>query len=642
MSAETNISQAETHSFQTEVKQLLHLMVHALYSHREVFLRELISNAADAADKLRFEALSNPQLLENDPNPEVRIDCDPEARTITVLDNGIGMSREEVVSQLGTIARSGTADFLSRLTGDQRKDAQLIGQFGVGFYSAFMVAERVDVFTRRAGATRAEGVHWSSNGEGEFTVETIDRPRRGTAVVVKLKEDAAEFADVTRLRQIVHRYSEHLAIPVKLRKLDDEGKPAGEYETVNSATALWRRDRSEIEEADYQAFYTHIAHDPEPPLDWVHAKVEGNVEYTALLYLPSRPPFDLWHREGIRGLPLYVQRVFIMDAAEHFLPMYLRFVRGVIESPDLPLNVSRELLQQDRRVETIRKGITKRILDLLERLAKEAPEKYQRFWDGFGEVLKEGVAEDGANRERIAGLLRFATTHHASAAQTEALADYVARMKPEQDKIYYLTAENFSAAIGSPHLEAFRARGLEVLLLYGRIDEWVITALGTYQDKPFQDISRADLELDEIAPAQEAEETGDASGESQEEGEFAALAGRIKAALGDRVAEVRASRRLTESPACLVRAAGEVGPQLRELLKAAGQPMPEGKPILEVNPHHPLIDRLRQAEDEALGDLAVVLLEQANLAGGGHPADPADYVKRVNRLLTTSEAPTGS
>lgn len=626
--AEENASQ--TLSFQTEVKQLLHLMIHSLYSNQEVFLRELISNAADAADKLRFAALADPSLWENNSELKIRIDYDPQARTITVTDNGIGMSREEAISQLGTIARSGTAEFLAQLSGDQRKDAQLIGQFGVGFYAAFLVAERVEVLTRKAGLARNEGVKWESTGAGEFSVTTIDKPRRGTSVILHLKEDALEFADGRRLRELVRRYSDHIAIPVLMRaeqpaSAESEAGAQPEYETVNSATALWRRDRNTITDDEYREFYKHVAHDYTDPLAWTHARVEGKLEYTTLLYIPAHAPFDLWSRQGARGLKLYVQRVFIMDAAEQFLPLYLRFVRGVIDTNDLPLNVSRELLQGDARVETIRKALTKRVLDLLERLAREEPEKYTAFWQEFGLVLKEGLVEDPGNRERIAGLLRFASTH--SDAPNRSLDDYLAAMQPGQDKIYYLVADNLVTAKGSPHLEIFRSKGIEVLLLCDRVDEWAFASLPTYKDKALQDVSRGVLDLDGLT---------DQPASAPEPSELGELAERIQAVLGPRVKAVRASKRLTESPACLVLEEYDLSPQLRELLKHSGQALPDSQPILELNPDHALVARLRQAQAEDFEDLALILFEQARVAAGVLPDDPADYLRRLNRLLTQS------
>ncbi len=627
--AEENASQ--TLNFQTEVKQLLHLMIHSLYSNPEVFLRELISNAADAADKLRFAALAEPGLWENDSELKIRIDYDPQARTITITDNGIGMSREEAISQLGTIARSGTAEFLAQLSGDQRKDAQLIGQFGVGFYAAFLVAERVEVLTRKAGLGRGEGVKWESTGAGEFSVTTIDRPRRGTSVILHLKEDALEFADGQRLRELVRRYSDHIAIPVLMR-IESPAPPesdAGaqpEYEAVNSATALWRRERSGITEDEYREFYKHVAHDYADPLAWTHARVEGKLEYTTLLYIPGHAPFDLWSRQGARGLKLYVQRVFIMDAAEQFLPLYLRFVRGVIDTNDLPLNVSRELLQGDARVETIRKALTKRVLDLLERLAREEPEKYTTFWQEFGLVLKEGLGEDPGNRERIAGLLRFASTR--SDVPVRSLDDYLAAMPPGQDKIYYLVADNLTTAKGSPHLEIFRSKGIEVLLLCDRVDEWAFASLPTYKDKPLQDVSRGVLDL---------ENRTDPSTESTPQtGELGEFGERIQTVLGKRVKAVRASKRLTESPVCLVLEEYDLSPQLRELLKHSGQALPDSQPILELNLDHALVARLRQAQAEDFEDLALILFDQARVAAGMLPDDPADYLRRLNRLLTRS------
>ncbi|HJO36611.1 MAG TPA: molecular chaperone HtpG [Gammaproteobacteria bacterium] len=624
----------QTLGFQTEVKQLLHLMVHSLYSNREIFLRELISNAADACDKLRFEALSQPAYYEDDPEPRIRIDFDSEARTLTVSDNGIGMSRDEVIANLGTIARSGTAEFLRQLTGDQQQDARLIGQFGVGFYSAFIVAESVEVRTRRAGLDASEGVRWVSAGEGEYTIAPLSQAARGTEIRLQLKEDAAEFADAFRLRHLVRTYSDHIGVPVQLPKPAAEGESEGEdapaeadatpaWETVNSASALWTRPASEISDEEYREFYKHVSHDWQAPLAWTHNKVEGKLEYTSLLYLPASAPFDLWQRDGVRGLKLYVQRVFIMDGAEQFLPMYLRFVKGVLDSADLPLNVSRELLQQNPATDSIRKALTKRALDTIERLAKQEPAQYATFWTAFGAVLKEGPGEDPANAERIARLLRFNTTRSEGEAADRSLDDYLREAPAGESHIYYVLAETAQAARQSPHLEVFRQRGIEVLLLGERVDAWLTAHLHEYEGKTFKDITDADLPL-------EADE--DEASPAAPEG----LIERLQAALGERVESVRVSRRLVESPSCLVRGADELNPQLRELLKASGQEVPGGKPLLEVNPEHALLRRLAQTEDEAaFDDLAVVLLEQARLAAGEQPAEPAEFVRRVNRLLAS-------
>lgn len=625
----------ETRGFEAEARQLLKLMIHSLYSNREVFLRELISNASDAADKLRFVALEQPEWLEDEPECRVRIDVDRDAREIRISDNGIGMNREELIDNLGTIARSGTARFLEQLSGDGAKDAQLIGQFGVGFYASFIVAERVIVTTRRAGDPPGQGWQWSSAGEADYDIESCDRSERGTTVTLVLREDAEEFLESFRLRNVIKKYADHIAIPVQLRKPADESDEAAaevqdEWETINAAKALWTRARSDISDEEYREFYHHVAHDFEDPLAWSHNRVEGKLEYTSLLYVPKRAPFDLYDRESPRGLKLYVRRVFILDNAEQFLPLYLRFARGVIDSADLPLNVSRELLQEDDRVDSIRAGLTKRILDLLEKLAKEQPEDYQAFWKEFGRVLKEGPAEDFGNRERIAKLLCFATTDDDDAEQAHGLADYVARMKPEQKHIYYVTGDSFAAAKGSPHLEVFRKHGVEVLLLTDRLDEWLMTQLAEFDGKSLRDVARGDLDLEALGIADSAAE---AEQEQADEGSNTAVE-RVSKTLGDRVAEVRLSRRLTDSPACLIVPEHDMGAQMRRLLQAAGQEPPESKPILEINPDHPLVKRLSGSEDEArMADLAEVLFDQATLAEGDPLEDPAAYVRRINRLL---------
>ncbi len=620
----------ETLGFQAEVKQLLHLMIHSLYSNKEIFLRELISNAADAADKLRFEALSDDSLLAGDPELRIRITYDQSAGTVTIDDNGIGMSRDEVVAHLGTIARSGTAEFLHNLTGDQQKDAKLIGQFGVGFYSAFIVASKVEVFTRRAGKDAAQGVHWESHGDGQFSVEDAVLAERGTRVLLHLREEDKDFADPLRLRTLVRKYSDHIAIPVQMKKQDEKQKD--EWESVNSATALWTRSRSELSDDEYQAFYKHIAHDFEDPLTWSHNKVEGKREYTSLLYIPARAPFDLWNREAPRGLKLYIQRVFIMDDAEQFLPLYLRFVRGVVDSNDLPLNISRELLQQDAAVDAMRGALTRRVLDMLKNLAKKHPDDYAKAWQAFGQVLKEGPAEDPGNRERIAELLRFATTHTGEPGQDQSLADYVARMQEGQDKIYYVSAESHKAALNSPHLEVFQARGIEVLLLSDRIDEWLVTHLPDYQGHDLQDVTRGELKL----PGSDADTETKTEPESDDA--HKQLIKKLTKTLGTRVKTVRTTRRLTESPACLVAEAHELGQQMREILKAAGQEIPESAPSLEINPGHALIRRLNEEQDkQRFEDLAIALFDQACLAEGRKLDDPGAYVRRMNRLLTEPE-----
>ncbi|MDR6714477.1 molecular chaperone HtpG [Pseudomonas hunanensis] len=635
MSVET---QKETLGFQTEVKQLLHLMIHSLYSNKEIFLRELISNASDAADKLRFEALAKPQLLEGDADLKIRVSFDKDAGTVTLEDNGIGMSREDVIAHLGTIAKSGTADFMKNLSGDQKKDSHLIGQFGVGFYSAFIVADKVDVFSRRAGQPAAEGVHWSSKGEGDFEVATVEKPQRGTRIVLHLKKGEEEFADGWRLRNVVKKYSDHIALPIELPKeqaeaAEGEEKPAQEWETVNRASALWTRPRTEVKDEEYQEFYKHIGHDFENPLAWSHNKVEGKLEYNSLLYVPARAPFDLYQREAPRGLKLYVQRVFIMDQAESFLPLYLRFIKGVVDSNDLSLNVSREILQKDPIIDSMKTALTKRVLDMLEKLAKNEPEQYKGFWKNFGQVLKEGPAEDFANKEKIAGLLRFASTHDDSGEQSVSLADYLARAKEGQDKIYYLTGETYAQVKNSPHLEVFRKKGIEVLLLTDRIDEWLMSYLSDFDGKSFVDVARGDLDLGKL----DSEEDKKAQEEVAKDKE--GLVERLKTALGDSVAEVRVSHRLTDSPAILAIGEQDLGLQMRQILEASGQKVPDSKPIFEFNPAHPLIEKLdhEQSEDR-FAELSHILFDQAALAAGDSLKDPAAYVRRLNKLLVELSA----
>jgi molecular chaperone HtpG len=629
MSVET---QKETLGFQTEVKQLLQLMIHSLYSNKEIFLRELISNASDAADKLRFEALVKPELLDGDAQLRIRIGFDKDAGTVTIDDNGIGMSREEIVSHLGTIAKSGTSDFLKHLSGDQKKDSHLIGQFGVGFYSAFIVADQVDVYSRRAGLPASEGVHWSSRGEGEFEVATIDKPERGTRIVLQLKEGEDGFADGWKLRGIVRKYSDHIALPIELPKEhhgEDKDKPeTPEWETVNRASALWTRPRTEIKDEEYQELYKHIAHDHENPLAWSHNKVEGKLDYTSLLYVPGRAPFDLYQRDASRGLKLYVQRVFIMDQAEQFLPLYLRFVKGIVDSSDLPLNVSREILQSGPVIDSMKSALTKRALNMLEKLAKDEPERYKSVWKHFGQVLKEGPAEDFANREKIAGLLRFASTHSGDAEHSVALADYVARMKDGQDKLYYLSGESYAQIKDSPHLEVFRKKGIEVLLLTDRIDEWLMSYLTEFDGKSFVDVARGDLDLGKL-DSEEEKQAMEAAAKAKQ-----GLVERIQQALGEDVSEVRVSHRLTDSPAILAIGQGDLGLQMRQILEASGQKLPESKPVFEFNPAHPLIEKLdAEADGERFGDLARVLFDQAALAAGDSLKDPAAYVRRLNKLL---------
>ena len=627
------MSNKETLGFQTEVKQLLQLMIHSLYSNKEIFLRELVSNASDAADKLRFEALEQPALLESDPELSIRIEADKAARTLTITDNGIGMSRAEVIEHIGTIAKSGTKAFFERLTGDEQKDANLIGQFGVGFYSAFIVADRVTLTTRRAGLNAGEGVRWESEGHGEYTLETVERAARGTEIVLHLKEGMDEFLDDWTLRRIVRTYSDHISLPIEMKKaasFDEDGKEvAGEgYEAVNQASALWARGKSEISDEQYREFYKHVAHDFSDPLAWTHARVEGSQEYTELLYIPSRAPFDLYDRERKQGVKLYVRRVFIMEDANKLMPMYLRFVRGVIDSADLPLNVSREILQQSRDIDAIRAGCVKKVLGLLDDLAANDAEKYATFWQEFGQVLKEGVGEDFANKARIAKLLRFASTHEDGAEPKVSLADYVSRMQSGQDKIYYITADSRAAALGSPHLEVFRKKGVEVLLLTDRVDEWVTASLTEFDGKPLVSVAKGALDLGEL------ENESDKAAQKEAEEAARPLAERISALLGDAVKEVRPTARLTDSPACLVVGEHEMSAHLERLLKQAGQDVPHAKPVLEINPGHMLVKRLAAEGDDArAADLAHVLFDQALLAEGGKLEDPAAFVHRINRLM---------
>ncbi|MBX9754943.1 MAG: molecular chaperone HtpG [Pseudomonadaceae bacterium] len=627
MSVET---QKETLGFQTEVKQLLQLMIHSLYSNKEIFLRELISNASDAADKLRFEALAKPDLLEGGDPLKIRISFDKTAKTVTLEDNGIGMSREDVIAHLGTIAKSGTADFMKNLSGDQKKDSTLIGQFGVGFYSAFIVADLVEVFTRRAGLPVSAGVHWSSKGEGDFEVATVEQAARGTRIVMHLKSGEEEFADGWRLRNIIKKYSDHIALPIELPKEQHGEEPATEveWETVNRASALWTRPRTEIGDEEYQEFYKHVSHDFENPLAWSHNKVEGKLEYSSLLYVPGRAPFDLYQREAPRGLKLYVQRVFIMDQADEFLPLYLRFIKGVVDSNDLSLNISREILQKDPVIDSMKSALTKRVLDMLEKLAKNDPEKYQGFWKNFGQVIKEGPAEDFANKEKIAGLLRFSATSDTSGEQSVALADYLARAKEGQDKIYFLSGESFAQVKNSPHLEVFRKKGIEVLLLTDRIDEWLMSYLTEFDGKSFVDVTRGDLDLGKLDSDEEKKAQEEVA--KSKEG----LLERLKATLADAVSEVRVSHRLTDSPAILAIGEQDMGMQMRQILEASGQKVPESKPIFEINPAHPLIEKLdaEQSEDR-FADLTHILFDQAALAAGDSLKDPATYVRRLNKLL---------
>ena len=619
----------ETLGFQTEVKQLLHLMIHSLYSNREIFLRELISNASDACDKLRFEALHNASLFESEPNLKIKVGVDRTARTLTISDNGIGMSREEAVHNLGTIAKSGTREFFSQLTGDQQKDAHLIGQFGVGFYSAFIVADRVTVVSRRAGLAADQGVRWESEGAGEYSVEMVDRPARGTEITLHLKEGQDDLLSGWKLREIVRKYSDHIVQPIVMKQeewKDGEQVASDEDETVNQANALWARPKSDITDEQYKEFYKHVGHDFEAPLAWLHARVEGRQDYTQLLYVPAHAPFDLWDRQQRHGIKLYVRRVFIMDDAEQLLPAYLRFVRGVVDSNDLPLNVSREILQESKDIEAIRAGCSKKVLGLLEDVAENRQEDYARFWGEFGRVLKEGVAEDPANREKIAGLLRFASTHADTDEENVALADYIGRMKEGQEKVYYVTADSFTAAKHSPHLEIFRKKGIEVLLLSDRVDEWVLGHLTEFQGKPLASVAKGGLDLGKLEDAAEKQ------AQEEQAGAFKELVGKIQASLGDRVKEVRVTHRLTDSPACLVADEHEMGGNLARLLKAAGQKVPDSKPILEINPEHPVVQRLKY-EEKRFDDWSAVLFDQALLAEGGQLEDPAAFVRRVNALL---------
>ncbi|MDR2241056.1 MAG: molecular chaperone HtpG [Zoogloeaceae bacterium] len=619
----------ETLGFQAEVKQLLQLMIHSLYSNREIFLRELISNASDACDKLRFEALHNAGLFESDPDLKITVGYDKAARTLTIADNGIGMSREEAVNNLGTIAKSGTREFFQMLTGDQQKDAHLIGQFGVGFYSSFIVADRVTVLTRRAGLAASQGVRWESEGAGEFSVEMVDRPSRGTEITLHLKEGEDDLLSGWKLREILRKYSDHIVQPIVMKReewKDGAQVVTDEDETVNQASALWARPKAGISDEQYKEFYKHVGHDFEPPLAWLHARVEGRQDYTQLLYIPAHAPFDLWDRQQRHGVKLYVRRVFIMDDAEQLLPVYLRFVRGVVDSNDLPLNVSREILQESRDIEAIRAGCTKKVLGLLEDLAENRKDDYVTFWREFGRALKEGVGEDTANRDKIAGLLRFASTHLDTEAESVSLADYLGRMKEGQNKIYYVTADGFTAARHSPHLEIFRKKGIEVLLLSDRVDEWMLGYLTEFEGKPLQSVAKGGLDLGKL------EDEAEKQAQEAQAGAFGELAGKIKTALGERVKDVRVTHRLTDSPACLVADEHDLGGNLARLLKAAGQDVPVSKPILEINPEHPVVRRLKD-EERRFDDWSAVLFDQALLAEGGQLEDPAGFVKRINALM---------
>jgi len=620
-------SQKETLEFQTEVKQLLQLMIHSLYSNKEIFLRELISNASDACDKLRFEALANDVLYDGDTELSIRVDFDKKARTVTVTDTGIGMTRDDVVDNIGTIAKSGTRQFFESLTGDEASDSQLIGQFGVGFYSSFIIADKVTLTTRRAGLGAEHGVRWISAGDGEFTLETVEKARRGTEVVLHLREGEDEFLESYRLKSIINKYSDHIPLSIEMLAEAEEGKEA-EYEVVNKASALWTRPRNEVSDEEYKEFYKHVAHDFEDPMKWVHSHVEGNQSYKTLFYIPSRAPFDLYDRDSRHGIKLYVRRVFIMDDAEQLMPYYMRFVRGLVDSDDLPLNVSREILQHNKLIDTIRSGSIKKVLGLLELMAKDEPDRYKDFWKQFGKVLKEGPGEDFANRERIAGLLRFSTTETDGEEQTVSLDDYIARMKEGQDAIYYVTADSFAAAKNSPHLQIFRRKGIEVLLLSDRVDEWLVSHLTEYKDKKLASVAKGELDLDKLADEEEkkqAEETRD---------EYADLVKRMQEVLTERVNTVRVSQRLTDSPSCLVMGEHDMAVHMQQMLKQAGHEVPVSKPDLEINPGHPLVSRLKdEADDARFSSWSNVLLDQAMLSEGGHLEDPVAFVNRLNDLL---------
>jgi molecular chaperone HtpG len=647
----------ETHAYQTEVKQLLDLMIHSLYSNKEIFLRELISNASDAADKLRFEALSDDSLFEGEGDLRIRLEFDEQARTISVTDNGIGMTRDEVVDNIGTIARSGTKHFFENLTGDEAKDAELIGQFGVGFYSTFIVADSVTVETRRAGHAIDTGVRWSSSGDGEYTIETIDLAQRGTRVTLVLREGEDEFLNAFRLRNIIGKYSDHISIPIEMRTQapptdasEDDAEPveAPEFEMVNKATALWSRNKSEISDEEYEEFYKNVAHDFDGPLETIHNRVEGNLEYTALLFLPKHAPFDLWDRNVRRGVKLYVRRVFIMDDAEQLMPAYLRFVRGVIDTNDLPLNVSREILQQNKKIDSIRSGCVRRVLSSLSRMAENEAEKYATVWGEFGRVLKEGVIEDDGNRNDVAKLLRYASSTSEADDATTSLADYLARMKEGQDSIYFITGDNYATVRNSPHLEIFKKKGIEVLLMVDEIDEWVVNHLTEFEGKALRSVTKGELSLDDVdndaksaddaADGAEDGESGDSSN-GIDDPQFDSMIEKMTEALGERVKSVRLTRRLTESAACLVAEEHELGSHLEKVLKAAGQDVPRGKPILEINPEHPIVKWMSQAdESEMFEDLAHVLHDQALLSEGSQLDDPSSFVRRLNGLLQTMTA----
>ncbi|MDH5736014.1 MAG: molecular chaperone HtpG [Gammaproteobacteria bacterium] len=624
----------ETLEFQAEVKQLLKLMIHSLYSNKEIFLRELISNASDACDKLRFEALGKGDLYESDPDLKIRIDYDKDKKTITITDNGIGMSRDELVENIGTIASSGTKRFMESLSGDQAKDSQLIGQFGVGFYSTFIVADKVTVLTRRAGLSADQGVRWESDGEGSFTLETIERAQRGTEIILHVRDDEVEFVDGWRLRNIVHTYSDHISLPIMMKKEamgEDDKDKQPEDEAVNKASALWARPKAEIEEDEYKEFYKHIAHDFEEPMKWTHNRVEGNQSYTSLLYIPRHAPFDLYDRDRKRGIKLYVKRVFIMDETEHLMPNYLRFVRGIVDSDDLPLNVSREILQHNRVIDKIRAASVKKVLGMLESMAKNETEQYAEFWSAFGQVMKEGPIEDFANKEQLAKLLRFSSTQTDNKTQDVSLENYVSRMKDGQEKIYFITADSFAAAKNSPHLEVFRRKGIEVLLLSDRVDEWLVEHLTEFDGKKLQSVAKGDLDLGEI------EDEADKQAQQKAEGDFKDVIEKIKASLEEKAKDVRLTHRLTDSPSCLVLDQHDMGMQMQQILKAAGQNVPVSKPILELNPEHALVLQLKDMDNQdQLAEWSHILFDQAMLAEGGQLEDPAAFVKRMNAMLQAS------
>src|SRR5690348_16458596 len=616
---------AETRKFEAEVAQVLRLVTHSLYSHKDIFLRELISNASDACDKLRFESIAKPGLLAGDSELHIDINWDPEARTVTVRDNGIGMSRDEVVANIGTIASSGTRRFLEAMSGEQKADARLIGQFGVGFYSAFVVADKVTVVTRRADAPAAEGVKWESDGKGEYSLEPVEQAERGTAVILHLKADEDDFLKGWQLKSLIRKYSDHVAFPIRM-PVEKDGKPTDEFESINAASALWTKPKSDISDEDYQSFYKSLGHDFNDPLAWTHNRVEGSQSFTTLLYIPAQPPFDLMMggRDERKGLKLYIKRVFIMDAAEELLPNYLRFVRGVVDADDLPLNVSREILQHNRQVDRIKAACVKRVLDLIEKLARDEPEKFATFYKAFGNTLKEGISEDANNRERIAKLLRFASTKSEGTAQNVSLDDYISRMAVGQDAIWYITADSYKAAAGSPQLEAFKAKDIEVLLMSDRIDEWMIGSLSEYEGKKLRSVAKGDVPLDEADKKKQEEATKEAE----------PLLKKLKDLLGDRVGEVKVSARLTDSPSCLALSDYEMAPHLARLLREAGQDMPESKPTLEINPAHALVKRVEnEADEDKARDLATLLLEQAEISAGAQLPDPAAFVQRMNRVL---------